>query len=140
MKGTHCLLREPIPVRERCGMQRTGCRPHTTLMRRRGACCCSRFSGPCCILLLSSITIHPSELPLFLCHHQGSWAPDQNSVCSRVKNWREPEAKRHQRKRQLFRNLRGQALYRSGSCNSLGRRGGGHEVWGSVSFILFVLF
>lgn len=76
------------------------------------ACCCSRFSGPCCILLLSSITIHPSELPLFLCHHQGSWAPDQNSVCSRVKKLREPEAKRHQRKRQLFRNLRGQALYR----------------------------
>lgn len=142
MKGTCCLLREPVPVRERCGVQRMGCRPRTPSDEEER-----------CVLLLQFFwsTLHPGPF----IHHPS--IPVSCLYFSAITKVPEPRTRTQcsPESKVIGRSLRQGGTKENCSCLELFKANlciiwapvthwaagvGGHEEWGSVSFILFVLF
>lgn len=142
MKGTCCLLREPVPVRERCGVQRMGCRPRTPSDEEER-----------CVLLLQFFwsTLHPGPF----IHHPS--IPVSCLYFSAITKVPEPLTRTQcsPESKVIGRSLRQGGTKENCSCLELFKANlciiwapvthwaagvGGHEEWGSVSFILFVLF
>lgn len=142
MKGTCCLLREPIPVRERCGMQRMGCRPRTPSDEEERCVPLLQFfwsmlhpdpfihhpSIPGSCLYFSAITKVPEPLTRTQC------SPESKVIGGSLRQGGTKE------------NCSCLELFKANLCivrapvTHWAAGVGGHEEWGSVSFILFVLF